>query len=288
MPSRIEGPATQLIMGERGEALKQLEIKVKKQTREAEVEAVEAMKRGLGETCKEAKATAEREQALTQERIVELEELLAAEKLKVLITPSSELIKLNEAKCSWAKDEEDIRRQLSGNESEITERIADLLRDNVCGVKRVRSGSVDGPLGRLLLDGSPVDLRDFREALGSFSGTLHLAEWLRSQQSPKAALRLPDNAKVMTNVSPILMQEMEVTTSFKEVTIGDFPLPIKALKGIEPATSLDLSGKKLGGGAGILIAALIRDNGSLTEVSQARGSHSHFHTHRLIVAPLHR
>ena len=55
--------------------------------------------------------------------------------------------------------------------------------------------------------------------------------------------------------------------SFLQVNIDGFPLPIKKLKGIEPVESLDFSGKKLGPASAVVIASLISDNGSLTNLS---------------------
>ena len=59
---------------------------------------------------------------------------------------------------------------------------------------------------------------------------------------------------------------LKVTASVTEVNLDGFALPIKQLKGIEPVASLDFSGKALGVASAVVIASLIRDNASLTEV----------------------
>ena len=50
------------------------------------------------------------------------------------------------------------------------------------------------------------------------------------------------------------------------MNLDGYALPIKKLKGIEPVESLDLSEKGLGDASAIVIASLIHDNTSITEV----------------------
>ena len=52
-----------------------------------------------------------------------------------------------------------------------------------------------------------------------------------------------------------------------QVNIDGFALPIKKLNGTEPVESLDLSAKDLGPASAVVIASLISDNGSLTNLS---------------------
>ena len=216
VPSRIEGPATQLIMGALGDDLKRLELEVETKTKEAEADAIEAFQQGLSLTSKEAKAEAQAKQEATQEQIVELKEQLAAEKLKVLLKPSSELIRLEKAKCSRDEDEAIIRPQIAASEDAITELIADLLRDNVCGVKRVRGEAVDGPLGRLPLDGSPVSLKA-RKPLCTSSGLLQLGEWLHSRPSSGVALDLSENPKAMGALLPVICRELKANVELSSI-----------------------------------------------------------------------
>ena len=51
-----------------------------------------------------------------------------------------------------------------------------------------------------------------------------------------------------------------------QVNLDGYALPIKKLKGTESVESLDLSGKGLRVASAIVIASLIRDNGSLTRL----------------------
>ena len=50
------------------------------------------------------------------------------------------------------------------------------------------------------------------------------------------------------------------------MNLDGYALPIKKLKGTESVESLDLSGKGLRVASAIVIASLIRDNGSLTKI----------------------
>ena len=51
-----------------------------------------------------------------------------------------------------------------------------------------------------------------------------------------------------------------------QVSLDDYALPIKKLKGTEPVEPLDLSNKRLGVASTIVIASLISVNGGLMEV----------------------
>ena len=55
-----------------------------------------------------------------------------------------------------------------------------------------------------------------------------------------------------------------------QVNLDGFALPIKKLKGADPVESLDLSGKRLCRASAVVIASLIGDNASITEVCQIR------------------
>ena len=191
---------------------------MEEQTARAEKQALTAYRQGLSETSKEAKAKAEQQQATIQTQIAQLKEQLAVEKLKVLVAPASELIKLDEAGCSVHQDAISIRQQIEGSEAAIQELIADLLRNNVCGVKRVRGEAVDGPLGRLPLDGSLVALKA-SEPLGTSSGVLQLCEWFRSRPSPGAQLDLSKNPETMATLLPILTSELKASKTLTSVDL---------------------------------------------------------------------
>ena len=55
-----------------------------------------------------------------------------------------------------------------------------------------------------------------------------------------------------------------------QVNLDGFALPIKKLKGTDPVESLDFSNKGLRPASAIVIASLIGDNASLTQVCQIR------------------
>ena len=54
------------------------------------------------------------------------------------------------------------------------------------------------------------------------------------------------------------------------MNLDGFALPIKKLKGTDPVESLDLSGKDLGPASAVVIASLIGDNASITQVCHFR------------------
>lgn len=58
-----------------------------------------------------------------------------------------------------------------------------------------------------------------------------------------------------------------------QVTLDGYKLPIKKLKGTEPVESLNLSRKGLCVASAIVIASLIRDNGSMTDLDVRFNSH---------------
>ena len=63
-----------------------------------------------------------------------------------------------------------------------------------------------------------------------------------------------------------------VSLCVPQVKLDGYALPIKKLNGTEPVESLDLSGKFLGRVSAIVIASLIRDNASITQVCLIRES----------------
>ena len=102
----------------------------------------------------------------------------------MLLAPSTELIDLSAASCSYERDTVEIREKIRGGEGEIVGLVAELIRDNACGVKAGGGSAVDGPLGELSLTAESVTIGG--EALGLPSGVLQMAEWLRSRPSSYA------------------------------------------------------------------------------------------------------
>ena len=179
---RIEGPATQLLTGTQAEALKQAELNAEEAMAAAKKQAQIAFEQSLEASNQGAKRQAEAANKKQQQRIGESHEALMMNRLEVLLMPANELIDLESAQCSYAADATRIREQIAGSEIAITDQIAELIRDNVCGVRRTRGhdAAVDGPLGRLPLEGAMLDLKD-AEGLSQPSGVMQLVQWLRSR-----------------------------------------------------------------------------------------------------------
>ena len=66
------------------------------------------------------------------------------------------------------------------------------------------------------------------------------------------------------------MHTLQLCVCASQVNLDGFALPIKKLKGTDPVESLDFSSKGLRPASAIVIASLIGDNASLTQVCQIR------------------
>jgi hypothetical protein len=254
---RIEGPATQLVTGARGEDLKRLEIEIEEKTRVAKVRAVAAFEAGVGASGN-AKTAAEAEKDELQKSIGDSLEELARAKLSVLLAPASELIDLSKASCSYEQDTIDIRRKIAGSEAEIVELVAELIRDNACGMKPGHRAAVDGPLGALSLTEESVTIGG--DGLGSPSGVLQLGEWLRS--GAKATSLKYRGGQLLVPEGPRVVLESTSLTHF-----GAIPLVSLRENSI---TELDLTSKGVGVPEAIILSSLMPTATALTSLSLER------------------
>ena len=183
----IQGSATQLITGAEGEQLKQEELAAKAESVKLEQLALAAYRRSLRETSSEAKTEAEEFRKKVVQQSEETKEKESRMLLGILLKPDEELIDLAAAACSEEADTTRIRNEIKGQEAAITQLIAKLIRDNVCGAD-LRGGAggtyVDGPLGKLPLEPPDATLSLKGKDLSRASHVLQLVSWVRS--GPKA------------------------------------------------------------------------------------------------------
>lgn len=180
---RIEGPATQLVTGERGAALKAAELEAAAAEKEAKTAAKAAFENALAQDDPQAKADADESAKEQQRRIDEAKGKAAEAQLDVLVAPAAELIDLANATCSMEADKVAIREQIRGSEVAITDQIATLIRANIAGRERAADPNiVDGPLGPLQVNDKVLVIPDGK--LAQPASCVQLAQWMWSR--PKA------------------------------------------------------------------------------------------------------
>ena len=285
---RIEGPATQLITGARGEALKAAELQADKDSEEATTTATEEFQRSLHESGAEAKAHAEKRRDQLAARIQQNKQKIAKLKLEVLLAPASELIDLEAAECSNEDDEVKIRKQVSESEDAITSLVANLIHDNVCDISTLRGTkltSFDGPLGPLSLVDDAITIKADEptkvmqmgawlrlgpaatnlkvENLDGIGARVVVVHGLQSSTVQVTSLNLSHN-KLDAEAGKALAEALKVNNAMNTINLDGFDLPVKKLKGTEPVEELDFASKGLGIASGIVIAKLIEGNATLT------------------------
>ena len=229
---------SQLVTGERGEALKLAELKFGEDFAADTAMATKEFQRSLQESGQEAKALAEKRRDEMAARIEQNQQELAQKKLEVLVAPAAELIDLAKAECSDKQDEIDIRGRVTKSEGVIASLIRDLICDNVCNVSTLRGNGCDGPLGQLSLTSDALTLD-----VGKPAAVLQLGGWLR--------LRPAVTQLTLENADDLALRVLSAHAG------RDSPLQ---------TLSVSRKDKHLGTASAIVIASLIQDTASVTEV----------------------
>ena len=193
---------------------------------------------------------------------------------QVILAPSTELVHLEHARCSVAKDTQVLREQLRGRERVVAESVAALIRSRVAGVTydaTLRSSAVetvDGVLGPLSLRADVVTIAERHK--NSAAKSMHLARWLWSRPAV-VTLDLSGCTALAEEVPHLLSFALSAGALIQlaSLNLDGTPLPVKELSGAVPKASLDFSSKHLAVASGLVIAALIGSNASLTHLSCA-------------------
>lgn len=119
-----------------------------------------------------------------RERVTAARERAARAQVEVLLMPDSELIDLESAQCSYEADKRMIRGLIRGQEGAITQLVASLVRDNVCGNVARDVKAVSGPLGELSLRDAAVKTKGWD--LSKATAQRQLAAWLRAGPAVEA------------------------------------------------------------------------------------------------------
>ena len=116
---------------------------------------------------------------------------LAQVKLAVLGEAGERLINLKAATCTRSEDESAIREIMLNRDLELTELLASLIKDHICGIDHHAGGeTLPGPLGMLPLLPRPLVELPPAADLSNSQQLLHLVSWLRTEpQTTKLRLR---------------------------------------------------------------------------------------------------
>jgi len=133
---RIAGRAIDLLVGKDGKdhVLKRLQLELDKSEDAAKEAATLAISKELEAVSPDERDKAKKKSEKHKEEVLKCKVELADAKLQVLLTPSNELIELKKATATEETDRKYIQAMIRPYERKITELIAELIRDNVCGV----------------------------------------------------------------------------------------------------------------------------------------------------------